>query len=210
MLEVGQWDQEDSYGGPAVYRALEPKDKNNDMVSLCIGPWRHSGANHYGYELGALTFTGDTAREWRVEYVKPFFDHWLKGGPDPKTPPVLTYATGINKWQQVAALADGHARSRIYLAAGSVATFERPKTRRPRRIRQRSRRSRCRSSRARSTWATRRSGSRGWCATSASSRIGPTSLVLEERAARQGGAHHGRAAGRVVRLDHRHATATGS
>ena len=34
MLEVGQWDQEDSYGAPAVYRALEPKDKNNDMVSL--------------------------------------------------------------------------------------------------------------------------------------------------------------------------------
>ena len=62
MLEVGQWDQEDSYGAPAVYRALEPKDKNNDMVTLVIGPWRHSGANHYGYELGALTFAGDTAK----------------------------------------------------------------------------------------------------------------------------------------------------
>ncbi len=37
------WDQEDSYGVPAVYRALEPKDKNNDRVSLVIGPWRHSG-----------------------------------------------------------------------------------------------------------------------------------------------------------------------
>ena len=32
MLVVGQWDQEDSYGAPAVYRALEPKDKNNDRV----------------------------------------------------------------------------------------------------------------------------------------------------------------------------------
>jgi predicted acyl esterase len=57
------------------------------LVSLAIGPWRHSGANHYGYDLGALIFTGDTAREWRVKWVKPFFDHWLKGGPDPKTPP---------------------------------------------------------------------------------------------------------------------------
>ena len=53
LLEVGQWDQEDSYGAPAVYRALEPKDTNNDMVLLLIGPWRHSGANHYGYDLGA-------------------------------------------------------------------------------------------------------------------------------------------------------------
>jgi putative CocE/NonD family hydrolase len=51
MLEVGQWDQEDSYGAPAVYRALEPKDKANDMVTLVIGPWRHSGANHGGRAL---------------------------------------------------------------------------------------------------------------------------------------------------------------
>ena len=80
---VGQWDQEDSYGAPAVYRALEPKDKNNDRLSLVIGPWRHSGVNHYGYDLGALTFTGDTAHEWRVKYVKPFFDHCLKGAPGP-------------------------------------------------------------------------------------------------------------------------------
>src|SRR4029453_6486949 len=97
MLEVGQWDQEDSYGAPAVYKAIEPKDANNNLVSLVIGPWRHSGANHYGYDLGALEFTGDTALEWRVKWVKPFFDHWLKGGPDPNTPPVLTYATGANK-----------------------------------------------------------------------------------------------------------------
>jgi putative CocE/NonD family hydrolase len=98
MLVVGQWDQEDSYGAPAVYRALEPKDRNNDMVSLVIGPWRHSGVNHYGYDLGALTFAGDTAREFRVKYLKPFFDHYLKGAPDPHTPPVLTYATGEDHW----------------------------------------------------------------------------------------------------------------
>lgn len=98
MLVVGQWDQEDSYGAPAVYQAMEPKDKHNNMVSLVIGPWRHSGVNHYGYNLGALTFTGDTAREFRVKYMKPFFDHYLKGAPDPKTPPVLTYATGENHW----------------------------------------------------------------------------------------------------------------
>jgi putative CocE/NonD family hydrolase len=126
LLEVGQWDQEDSYGAPAVYRAMEPKDTNNDMVFLHIGPWRHSGANHYGYDLGALTFTGDTAREWRVQYVKPFFDHYLKGGPDPKTPPVLTYATGVNKWQTSSRWPMGVSKP-IYLAAGGVATFDRPK-----------------------------------------------------------------------------------
>ncbi|MGA8205498.1 MAG: CocE/NonD family hydrolase [Woeseiaceae bacterium] len=99
MLEVGQWDQEDSYGAPAVYRAMEPRDVDNDKVFLVIGPWRHSGANHYGYELGDLTFTGDTARQYRVDYLKPFFDHYLKNGPAPDLPPVLTYATGIDRWE---------------------------------------------------------------------------------------------------------------
>ncbi|HEX6636477.1 MAG TPA: CocE/NonD family hydrolase [Steroidobacteraceae bacterium] len=123
MIEVGQWDQEDSYGGPAVYAAMEPKDKNNDLVSLHIGPWRHSGANHYGFDLGALIFTGDTAREWRVSYVKPFLDHYLKGGPDPKSPPVLTYATGINQWQKSERWPMGTARS-IYLGANGTLGFE--------------------------------------------------------------------------------------
>jgi len=100
MLVVGQWDQEDSYGAPAVYKVLKPKDKNNELVSLVIGPWRHSGVNHYGYDLGALTLTGDTSDEFRVKYMKPFFDHYLKGAPDPHTPHVLTYATGINLWEQ--------------------------------------------------------------------------------------------------------------
>ena len=128
MIELGQWDQEDSYGGPAVYRALEPKDTNNDRVSLVIGPWRHSGANHYGYDLGPLTFKGDTAREWRVKYVKPFFDHHLKGAPDPRTPPVLTYATGIDEWQVSPKWPVGVAKP-IYLAADGKATFERPTAR---------------------------------------------------------------------------------
>jgi putative CocE/NonD family hydrolase len=125
MLVVGQWDQEDSYGAPAVYRALEPKDTNNDRVSLVIGPWRHSGFNHYGYDLGALTFTGDTAREWWVKYAKPFFDHWLKGGPDPQTPPVLTYATGVNQWNESPRWPMGTPQA-IYLAADGKVVFEKP------------------------------------------------------------------------------------
>jgi putative CocE/NonD family hydrolase len=125
MLVVGQWDQEDSYGAPAVYRALEPKDKNNDMVSLVIGPWRHSGVNHYGYGLGPLTFAGDTAREFRVKYMKPFFDHYLKGAPDPHTPPVLTYATGIDKWEQSPKWPMGSLVP-LYLGEGHAASFAAP------------------------------------------------------------------------------------
>ena len=124
MLEVGQWDQEDSYGAPAIYRAIKPKDVRNNMVTLVIGPWRHSGANHGGYDLGALTFAGDTAREWRTRWMKPFFDHWLKGAPDPKTPPALTYATGIDRWEESPRWPMGTAKP-LYLAAGGNASFVR-------------------------------------------------------------------------------------
>ncbi|MGH8445043.1 MAG: CocE/NonD family hydrolase [Solimonas sp.] len=100
MLIVGQWDQEDSYGAPAVYRALANSKQRKAPLTLVIGPWRHSGVNHYGYDLGALTFTGDTAAEFRSRYLKPFLDHYLKGSPDPRTPAALTYATGANQWNE--------------------------------------------------------------------------------------------------------------
>src|SRR5690348_5552388 len=125
MLVVGQWDQEDSYGAPAVYKAL--KDKYHDLVSLVIGPWRHSGVNHYGYELGALTFTGDTADEFRVTYMKPFFDHYLKNGPDPHTPRVLTYATGANHWEQSPTWPMGTLKP-LYLGDSFSASFTAPAT----------------------------------------------------------------------------------
>jgi putative CocE/NonD family hydrolase len=38
MLVHSLWDQEDIYGAPAVYKAIEPKDTNNDKVFLVIGP----------------------------------------------------------------------------------------------------------------------------------------------------------------------------
>ena len=61
-----------------------------------------------------------------MKYVKPFFDHYLKGGPDPKTPPVLTYATGANEWNVSQKWPMGAAQP-LYLAAGGVATFDKPK-----------------------------------------------------------------------------------
>ena len=41
MLVHSLWDQEDIYGAPAVYKALEPKDTDNDKVFLVMGPWYH-------------------------------------------------------------------------------------------------------------------------------------------------------------------------
>jgi hypothetical protein len=125
MLEVGQWDQEDSYGAPAVYRALKDKYEGAGLLHLVIGPWRHSGANHYGYELGDLTFNGDTALQWRTEELKPFLDHYLKGTPDPHTPVAFTYATGINKWESSPRWPMG-TPTPVYLTPSNGVSFDRP------------------------------------------------------------------------------------
>ena len=122
MLIVGQWDQEDSYGAPAMYKVLEPKDVNNDMVSLVIGPWAHSAVNHYGDALGDLSFTGDTAAEFRTTVLKQFFDRNLKGASTPATPPVWTYATGVNRWEQSDKWPNG-ALTPLYLTGTGSAGF---------------------------------------------------------------------------------------
>jgi putative CocE/NonD family hydrolase len=127
MLEVGQWDQEDSYGAPAVYKALKDRYEGSDLLHLVIGPWRHSGANHYGYELGDLTFAGDTAAEWRTKYMKPWLDHYLKGAPDPRIPSALTYATGVNRWEGSSRWPMG-TPTPLFLNANGAAGFERPAT----------------------------------------------------------------------------------
>jgi hypothetical protein len=53
MLVHSLWDQEDIYGAPAVYRAIEPKDVNNDKVFLVLGPWHHGQEIEEGSSLGA-------------------------------------------------------------------------------------------------------------------------------------------------------------
>ncbi len=95
------WDQEDMYGAANTYAALEPKDTRNDMLSLVLGPWRHSGVNYDGSTLGPLHFTGDTALEFRRDVMKPFLDEHLKDARKADTPPVMIYETGANHWTRM-------------------------------------------------------------------------------------------------------------
>ncbi|KRB82637.1 glutaryl-7-ACA acylase [Sphingomonas sp. Root710] len=118
MLVVGQWDQEDSYGAPAVYRALKPKDPDG-RLHLVIGPWRHSGVNYDGTTLGPLRFTGDTALQFRRDVMKPFLDQYVKtNAPRAVTPPVLTYDSGAKRWQPTAAIFDTKLTP-LYLQTGA-------------------------------------------------------------------------------------------
>jgi putative CocE/NonD family hydrolase len=127
MTVVGYWDQEDIYGAYAVYEALEPKDSANNKNYLVVGPWRHSGVNYEGSSLGALKFTGDTALEFRRDFMQPFLDQYLKdGAPVADTPPVLFYQTGVNRWQKLPQWPMAQAAKPVYLQAGFKLGFDAP------------------------------------------------------------------------------------
>jgi putative CocE/NonD family hydrolase len=70
MIVSALFDQEDSYGGPAVYKALAPKDPDGEYVHLVLGPWNHGGSRREGRNIGAIDFDGDTAawfrRSWTI------------------------------------------------------------------------------------------------------------------------------------------------
>jgi hypothetical protein len=101
MYVHGLWDQEDIYGAIAAYEATEPKDRNNDMNFLVIGPWPHGRANGDGSLLGPLKFDGDTALYYRHTILLPFLNERLKErAPKANTPPVLAYETGTNTWHR--------------------------------------------------------------------------------------------------------------
>jgi len=133
MLVHGLWDQEDIYGAPAVYRAIEPKDTNNDKVYLVLGPWYHGQQIHDGTTLGALRFPSDTARSFRQDILRPFLAQFLKdGAPRADIAPVVAYETGTNTWRRLTAWPSGCTSgcaiqpTPLYLGAGLSLRFTPP------------------------------------------------------------------------------------
>src|SRR2546427_5459234 len=102
MLVHSLWDQEDIYGAIAVYKAIEPKDTNNDKVFLVMGPWHHGQEIADGSTLGALKFHSDTALYFRQHVLRPFLDHYLKDdAPKSDVAPVTAFETGTNEWRRL-------------------------------------------------------------------------------------------------------------
>jgi len=108
MLVHSLWDAEDIYGAIAVYKAIKPKDVNNDKVFLVLGPWSHGGAIGEGSKLGQVKFSSDTALHFRHEILRPFLDRYLKdGAPNIAVASVSAFETGSNKWRSLSAWPSG-------------------------------------------------------------------------------------------------------
>jgi uncharacterized protein len=132
LIVCGLFDQEDIYGGPALFKALGPKDPKGKKVHLVLGPWNHGQARREGRGIGEILFEGDTAGWFRREVMQPFLDYYLKDAPTPKTPRVLAYETGVNVWHRYDSWPRSGAKGcpeqarNLYLLPGGQLGFEKP------------------------------------------------------------------------------------
>jgi putative CocE/NonD family hydrolase len=126
LIVAGLFDQEDIYGGPALYKALAPKDPQHELIHLVMGPWNHGGARKEGRAIGEIQFEGDTATWFRRTVMQPFLDYYLKDAPKPNTPRVLVYETGANEWHRYdewPCVSRENSR-KLYLLAGGRLAFK--------------------------------------------------------------------------------------
>lgn len=124
MVVHSLWDQEDIYGAPAVYAALEAKDGANDMVYLSMGPWYHGQAIGKASSLGNIEWDADTGKWWRHHVLAPFLAHFLKGTPM-DVAPVTAFQSGANQWQRLNSWPATPATTPLYLKPGGALGFTR-------------------------------------------------------------------------------------
>jgi putative CocE/NonD family hydrolase len=131
LWEQGLWDQEDMWGANHSWLSLKAAGHaaNNWLV---IGPWYHSQANHYGWNIGVLRWPGDTAAQFRHDIVMSFFREHLQDGPAAKLARVTVYSPTEERWEGFAdwpvACEQGcpHPMKPLYLQADFGLGFDKP------------------------------------------------------------------------------------
>ena len=131
MIVSSLWDQEDIYGGMAVYRALEAANPSN--LYLVIGPWYHGQEIHEASSLGAIHFDSDTGLYFRMQILAPFLAHYLQDDAPPMhVAPVSAFVTGVNRWESLRTWPSGcesgckPSAARLYLNADDQLSFKAP------------------------------------------------------------------------------------
>ena len=122
----GFWDQEDIYGAPAVYAALEKHDRDNSRNFFAAGPWYHGQHFDDGSSLGAIHFDEDTAKRFRQDVLAPFLERFLKGAQTNALRPVTVFETGANRWRQFDRWPPASSARELYLHPAGRLSFDPP------------------------------------------------------------------------------------
>jgi putative CocE/NonD family hydrolase len=128
VLTVGGWfDAEDLQGPFTTFHSVEA---NNPGIfnALVVGPWVHGGwARYDGEHLGYAEFASNTGDFYRKNILFPFFEQYLKGGPDAKLPKAYVFETGTNVWRRYSAWPPKSAEPRmLYLQPNGELSFDPP------------------------------------------------------------------------------------
>jgi putative CocE/NonD family hydrolase len=128
-LHVHGWfDQEDIYGAPAAYAALEARGRNNDLNFFTAGPWHHGENWAKGGQLGPLDWSEATGRRWRADVLAPFLAHYLQGASAHHLANATVFNTGTDRWETNDSWpkASGTQQRNLYLAAGKSLAWQAP------------------------------------------------------------------------------------
>jgi uncharacterized protein len=92
------------------------------------GPWVHGGwASTAGDHLGPVAFSPKNSEYFNDQVLLPFFQQYLKDGPDAKLPKALMFETGTNMWRRYDAWPPKNAQAKnLYFAADGKLTFTAP------------------------------------------------------------------------------------
>jgi len=122
----GFWDQEDIYGSPAVYAALEKHDTDNSKNFFVAGPWYHGQHFGNGSHLGDIIFDQDTAKRFREDVLAPFLRRYLHDDRDIEIAPVTVFETGTNRWRHFDQWPPAGDRVRLFLQGEGKVAFDAP------------------------------------------------------------------------------------
>ncbi len=128
MLTVGGWfDAEDLWGALHTYQSANAQSPDGD-VKLVMGPWFHGGwARSDGDHLGNVWFNGKQSVFYREKIEFPFFEHHLKGTPDPQLPEAYVFETGTNEWKRYDAWPPKQAKAAVlHLGPNGELSFSKP------------------------------------------------------------------------------------
>ena len=124
----GLWDQEDIYGSPAVYAAIEKHDRKNDTNYFVAGPWYHGQHFSAGDHLGNIGFDESTSVRFRQDVLKPFLRRYLHGEEEVDIAPATVFETGANRWRKFDAWPPRGETVRLYLQEAGGLDFSPPNT----------------------------------------------------------------------------------
>jgi len=129
VLTVGGWfDAEDLQGPFTTFHSIDEKNPGI-FNALVVGPWVHGGWYRYdGEHLGRVEFASNTGEYYRKNILFPFFEHYLKGAPDPKLPKAYVFETGTNVWREYSAWPPKNVEHKtLFFQPNGGLAFEAPK-----------------------------------------------------------------------------------